>query len=121
MDTNEEEYFMKLLNIKRVGLLTGASLAVSSIAFAAGEGITRDLADWVSLVAEILSFVCLAVFIIYAGKLLKINKDSTTGGDQQDTTATKVSSGVKNGIMTTLVGIALCQAVIIVAQALFAK
>ncbi|MBR6253504.1 MAG: hypothetical protein IKR04_06695 [Clostridia bacterium] len=113
---------MRLLNVKKIGLLTGASLAVSSIAFAAGEGVTRSLADWVSLVAEILSFVCLAVFIIYAGKLLKINKDQAPGGgDQQDATATRVSNGVKNGIMTTLVGIALCQAVIIVAQALFAK
>lgn len=108
---------MKLL--KNIGLLTGASLAMSSVAFAAGEQITRNLADWVSLVAEILSFVCLIVFILYAGKLLNINKNQSQGGTE-DATATKVSAGVKNGIMTALVGIALCQAVIIVAQALFA-
>ncbi len=109
---------MKLLNTKRIGLLTGASLAIGSIAFAATDAeITRSLADWVSLVAEILSFVCLAVFILYAGRLLNANKGQTQG----EADATKVSTGVKNGIMTALVGIALCQAVIIVAQAVFIK
>ena len=111
---------MKLLNTKKVGLLTGAILAVGSMAFAAADPqITRSLADWVSLVAEILSFVCLAVFILYAGRLLNVNKGQAQG--EADATATKVSTGVKNGIMTALVGIALCQAVIIVAQAIFVK
>ncbi len=111
---------MKLLNTKRIGLLTGASLAVSSVAFAAADAqVTRGLADWVSLVAEILSFVCLAVFVLYAGRLLNANKGQTSS--DTDTTATKVNTGVKNGIMTALVGIAICQAVIIVAQVIYAK
>ena len=113
---------MKLLNIKRIGLLTGVGTALSTCAFAAAQTeVSRSLADWVSLVAEILSFVCLTVFILYAGKLLNINKGQGTTSGEQDATATRVSTGVKNGIMTALVGIALCQAVIIVAQAIFAK
>ncbi len=110
---------MKLL--KRVGVLTSVGMLASTCALAATEQvITRSLADWVSLVAEILSFVCLAVFILYAGRLLNGQKGGQSG-DAQDATATRVNSGVKNGIMTALVGIALCQAVIIVAQAIFAK
>ncbi len=110
---------MKLLNTKRIGLLTGVSLAISSVAFADVDAqVTRGLADWVSLVAEILSFVCLAVFILYAGRLLNSNKGQSTGDSES---ATRVNAGVKNGIMTALVGIAICQAVIIVAQAVFVK
>ena len=108
------------MKLQKIGVLTGAMLAMGSLALAdAGVDMSRNLADWVSLVAEILSFVCLTVFIIYAGRLLNANKGQTSG--EQDASTTKVNAGVKNGIMTALVGIALCQAVIIVAQALFAK
>lgn len=104
---------MKLL---KIGTLTGALL--SSTCFAASTQLIQSgLADWVSLVAEILSFVCLAAFILYTGKFLNISK----GGNGDSAENVKVTTGVKNGIMTTLVGIGLCQAVIIVAQALFVK
>ncbi|MBR3280323.1 MAG: hypothetical protein IKI57_00555 [Clostridia bacterium] len=76
----------------------------------------NGLADWVSLVAELLSFVCLAVFILYTGKYVKTSKQ---GGDAAE--SVKTTAGVRNGIMTALVGIGLCQAVVIVAQALFVK
>ena len=75
------------------------------------------LADWVSLVAELLSFVCLAVFILYTGKYVKTSKGSTDGAAEN----VKTTTGVRNGIMTALVGIAVCQAVVIVAQAIFIK
>lgn len=77
----------------------------------------NGLADWVSLVAELLSFVCLAVFIIYTGKFVS----SAKSGNAESAENVKVTTGVKNGIMTALVGIGLCQAVIIIAQALFVK
>ena len=76
------------------------------------------LADWVSLVAELLSFVCLAVFILYTGKYVKTSKNGTTDGAAE---SVKTTTGVRNGIMTALVGIAVCQAVVIVAQAIFIK
>ena len=108
------------MKLQKIGLLTGAMLAMGSMALAdTGAAVSRNLADWVSLVAEILSFVCLTIFIIYAGRLLNTNKGQASS--EEDATATRVNAGVKNGIMTALVGIALCQAVIIVAQALFAK
>ena len=76
----------------------------------------NGLADWVSLVAELLSFVCLAVFILYTGKYVKTSRQ---GGDTAENV--KTTAGVRNGIMTALVGIGICQAAVIVAQALFVK
>jgi hypothetical protein len=64
-----------------------------------------------------MSFICLAVFILYTGKYVS----STKSGTADSAEGVKVTTGVKNGIMTALVGIGLCQAVIIVAQALFVK
>ncbi len=77
----------------------------------------NGLADWVSLVAELMSFICLAVFILYTGKYVQATKT----GSADSAEGVKVTTGVKNGIMTALVGIGLCQAVIIIAQALFVK
>ena len=106
---------MKLL---KIGTLTGALSMVATTSFAAnGILVQNSLADWVSLVAEILSFVLLAVFIIYTGKYL----DSTKTGSGEAAENVKVTTGVKNGIMTALVGIGVCQAVIIVAQAVLVK
>ncbi len=103
--------------MKKVALLTSLFSLVATTSFAAPtEVISRGLADWVSLVAEILSFVCLAVFILYAGKFLGTSKSANDGEEN-----VKVTTGIKNGIMTALVGIGICQAVIIVAQALFAR
>ncbi len=102
---------------KRIGLLTGALSLVATNAFAAPTALLKNgLADWVSLVAEILSFVCLGVFILYTGKYLNTNKGTSSSGEN-----VKVNNAVKNGIMTGLVGIGICQAVIIVAQAVLVK
>ena len=103
--------------MKKLGLLTAAMTLVASTCYAAPASILeRGLADWVSIVAEVLSFVCLAMFILYTGKYLNSAKGGATGEEN-----VKVTTGVRNGIMTALVGIGLCQAVIIVAQAIFAK
>ncbi len=107
---------MKLLNAKRLTVLTGALSLVATTSFAANGILERGLADWVSLCAEILSFVCLAVFILYTGKFLNTSKGNADGEEN-----VKITNGVKNGIMTALVGIGICQAVIIVAQAIFAR
>ena len=77
----------------------------------------NGLADWVSLVAELLSFICLAVFVLYTGRYVSSSKT----GSADTAENVKVANGVKNGIMTALVGIGLCQAVVIIAQALFIK
>ena len=102
---------------EKICLLTTAFAGATTVCFAATDAVTRSLADWVSLVAEILSFLCLAVFILYTGKFLSNPSINKPEGEEQ----IKTSNGVKNGVMTALVGIALCQAVIIVAQVIFVK
>ena len=109
---------MKISNAKKVGALTVMASTLVTTAFAGvNQALQNGLADWVSLVAEILSFACLAVFIVYAGKYITTSKSASSGAAEN----VKVTEGVKNGIMTALVGIGICQAVIIVAQALFIK
>ena len=105
--------------MSKIGLIAGASSLIATVSYAAPTtaAIQRGLADWVSLVAEILSFVCLAVFIVYTGKFISSN----TKGNSDSGEGIKITNGVKNGIMTALVGIGICQAVVIVAQALFIK
>ena len=108
-------------NIKNIGGLAVLGTSLFSTAFAMNStDLQNGLADWVSLVAEILSFVCLAVFAVYAGKFIKVSNSKGGEGEaaQQEV---KVSEGMKNGIMTALVGIGICQAVIIVAQAVLVK
>ncbi len=110
------------LNTK-VGALLTTFVGTASVCYADLIGpsvsptVTRGLADWVSLVAEVLSLLCLVMFIIYTGKFITHSNKvgETTEGDQ------KFSDGIKNGVMTSLVGIAICQAAIIVAQAVFVK
>ncbi len=109
---------MRITNTKKVGALVTLASTIATSSFAATTTLTSGLADWVSLVAEILSFVCLAIFIIYAGKYITT---SSKGGDTGAAENVRMTEGVKNGIMTALVGIGICQAVIIVAQALFVK
>ena len=105
-------------NTFKIGLITGALSMVATNAFAASTvAVQRGLADWISLVAELLSFVCLAVFIVYTGKYISTNSKGASDSGEN----VKVNNGIKNGIMTALVGVGLCQAVVIVAQALFIK
>jgi len=110
---------MKFVN--KLGIITTSMALSSTIANAVSQtALYRGLGDWISLVAEVLSFVCLFVFITYIGKYLFISK--TKGGSSNtDGEYAKQEAGLKNGIMTGLVGIALCQAVIIVAQIVLVK
>ena len=102
-------------NGKKIGALTVAMTMAAPVVFAAGStAVKSGLADWVSLVAEILSFVCLTVFAIYTGRFVTSSKNGSEASE-------KVADGVRNGIMTCLVGIGICQAVVIVAQTLFIK
>ena len=104
---------MKLLDSKKVGLLTTLFTTVATSAFAAPTtALKNGLADWASLVAEILSFVCLAVFIIYTGKYV----NTTKSGNADSAENVRVTAGVRDGIMTALIGIGICQAVVIIAQ-----
>lgn len=106
------------MKINKIIPLTGAISLLSSSAFAApAEALQRGLVDWVSLVAEMLSFICLVVFILYMGRYLKASKNQGEGSAE----GVKVTDGVRNGVMTALVGIGICQAVIIVAQIVFVK
>ncbi len=61
----------------KIMTLTGAISLLPVSALAANEfAVQRGLADWVSIVAEMLSFICLIVFILYTGKYLKGNSAS---------------------------------------------
>lgn len=73
----------------------------------------NGIADWIAIVAEVLSVLCLVVFAIYMGRFFSIKTDKDAENDS------KVLPGVRNGIMTTLVGMAICQATIIVTQIFF--
>ena len=79
--------------------------------------VQRSLADWVSLVAEVLSLLCLVMFIIYTGRFVSHSNKPIENKEEDE----KFVNGIKNGVMTSLVGIAICQAAIIVAQAIFVK
>ncbi len=107
----------------KVGMLTASFMGVASTTCFADlinperQTVTRSLTDWVSLVAEILSLLCLIVFILYTAKFIKHSKESNGNAEEN----AKFITGIKNGVMTSLVGIAICQAVIIVMQVVFGK
>ena len=106
---------MKFTNNKKIAVATVATTMMSTVVNAAAETTTlaRGLGDWVAIVSEILSVLCLVIFAIYMGRFFSIKTDKDSEND------TKVAPGVKNGMMTALVGIAICQAAIIVAQLCF--
>lgn len=106
---------MKFTNGKKIALVTLATTMMSTVVNASAEAgtLARGLGDWVAIVAEILSVLCLLIFAIYMGRFFSIKTDKNSEND------TKVAPGVKNGMMTALVGIAICQAAIIVAQLCF--
>ena len=107
---------MKFTNNKKVALVVATATMLSTVAFAsttANAELGRTLGDWVAIVAEILSVLCLVVFALYMGRFFTIKTDSDVENDS------KVAPGVKNGMMTALIGMAICQAAIIVAQICF--
>ena len=111
------------LNTK-VGALLTTFVGTASICYAdlvnpdsVSPVVQKNLGHWVSLVAEILSLLCLVMFIIYTGRYIKHSNEHKDGTEEDQ----KFVSGIKNGVMTALVGIAICQAVIIVAQAIWVK
>ena len=106
---------MKGTNSKKIALGVIATSMLSTVAYATTGAVEveRTLGSWVSIVAEILSVLCLVVFALYMGRFLSIKTDKDTEND------TKVTPGVRNGMMTALVGMAICQAAIIVSQICF--
>ena len=107
---------MKFTNNKKVALATLATTMMSTVVnadVAESTAVSRGLGDWITIVAEVLSVLCLVVFAVYMGRFFSIKTDKDTEND------TKVAPGVKNGMMTALVGIAIAQAAIIVSQLCF--
>ena len=108
---------MKFTNAKKVTLATTATMLMSSAVVNAtvsdAKVVSKTLGDWVTVVAEVLSILCLVVFALYLGKLLSIKEDKDLENDE------KVAPKVKNCMMTALVGIALCQAAIVIVQLFF--
>lgn len=103
---------MKFTNNKKIALATLATTMMSTVVNAtAGEAdiATQNIGNWVTIIAEILSVLCLLVFTIYLARFLSIKNN----GEE------KVVVGVRNGVITGLVGMAVCQAVIIVSQLCF--
>lgn len=109
---------MKFTNGKKIALVTSATTLMTTVVNAAtvagaNEKLTRGLGDWVSIVAEIISVLLLVVFAMYMGRFFSIKTDKDSENDE------KVAPAVKNGMMTALIGIALCQAAIIVVKLCF--
>ena len=108
---------MNLKMTKKITLATTLSMlmttAVVNATSVSGEVVTRSLGDMVVVVAEILSVLCLIVFAIYMGKFITVKTDNDKENDE------KVIPGVRNAMMTALVGIAICQAAMIVAKLCF--
>ena len=108
---------MKFIN-KKIALATIATTMMSTVVNATA-GVSTDaklakgLGEWVTIVAEILTFLCLIIFAIYMGRFFSIKTDKDSENDE------KVSQGVRNGMMTALVGVAISQAAIIVARLCF--
>ena len=107
---------MKFTNNKKVALTTIAATMISTVVNAtasSADAVSKNLGDWVAIVAQVLSILCLVIFAMYMGRYLTIKTDKNSENDE------KVLPGVRNGIMTCLIGIAICQAAIIVAQLCF--
>lgn len=104
---------MKFTNKKFALATTLATMMPTVVNAASEEVVAKGLSDWISIVAELLSVFCLIMFAIYMGRFFSIKTDNDAENDK------KVAPGVKNGMMTCLIGIAICQAAIIVTQLVF--
>ena len=110
---------MKLMKGKKVAFATTLSMVLSTAAVNAvatveqQQKLSRGLGDWIIIVAELLSVLCLVVFAVYMGRYV------TLVGDKKAELDDKTVKGVHNGIVTTLVGIAICQAAMIVSKICF--
>jgi len=76
---------MKLTKSKKVAFITTLSMlmstaVVNATSAASADAVANGLADWVTIVAEILSILCLVVFAIYMGRFVTIK----TGKEEQD-------------------------------------
>lgn len=107
---------MKFTNSKKIAVVTMATTMMSTVANATESqsgALARDLGDWGTLVCEILSVLLLVVFAMYMGRFFSIKTDKDAENDE------KVLPGVRNGMMTSLVGIAILQAAIIIFKRCF--
>lgn len=103
-------------NNKKVALATLVATMMPAVVYAetaSTEAVSKSLGDWVAIIAEILSVLCIVVFTIYLGKFISLKSKKEEEIDE------KLVKGVKNGVVTTLIGVAICQAAIIVAQLCF--
>lgn len=102
---------------KKVTIATTLSMlmttAVVNATTAGNEVVAKSLGTWISIVAQILSLLCLIVFAIYMGRFITVKTDKDPENDE------KVVPGVRNAMMTALVGIAICEAAMIVAKLCF--
>lgn len=95
--------------------VTMASMFFSTAAVnatVAQGSVGKSMGEITEIVAMILSILCLVVFAIYLGKFLAIKNDGVEEND-------KMLPHLSNGMMTALVGIAVCQAVMVVAKLCF--
>lgn len=108
---------MKLNKTKKITILTTIATLMSSAVVNATstESISSDanIADFIAVIAQVLSILCLIVFAIYMGRFVTIKTDDDKSNGE------KLIPGVRNALMTSLVGIAICQATIIVVQQCF--
>lgn len=104
------------ISSKKIALTTLATTLTSTVVNATSSSnlaVAKSLGDWVTVVAEILSVLCIIIFAMYMGRFFSIKTDKDGENDE------KVLPGVRNGMMTTLIGVAICQAAIIVARLCF--
>jgi len=106
-------YYMSAYNTASTRSAVSSTSSVAYASTTANAELGRTLGDWIAIVAEILSVLCLVVFALYMGRFFSIKTDKEKENDS------KVAPGVKNGMMTALIGMAFCQAAIIVAQLCF--
>lgn len=107
---------MKFTKNKKIAMAAIATPMISTVvnaSIAPTEAVAQTLGDYISIVAEFLTVFCLIIFAMYMGRFLAVNTKNNSEGD------TKIISGLKNGMMTALIGMAICQAAIIVAQLIF--
>lgn len=108
---------MNLKMTKRIAMTTMLSTlmmtTVANATVASDEVVLKTTGDWIAIIAEILSVLCLIVFAIYMGRFITVKTDKNPENDE------KIIPGVRNAMMTALIGIALCQAAMIVAKLCF--
>ena len=69
---------------------------------------SSNLTNWIEIIATILGIFCLVIFVMYLTRYLVTKKSKKE--DAND----KLNDGLKNGMITTLIGVVICEATIII-------